>query len=92
MQILFTHVLLCHERWATPTDVSLGDHVGVHSRESPKGWCVPANEDEHMVAGNLGTSNALELRAREGIDFLWSEEPFNHPTVCALPSMRPLCL
>lgn len=54
----------------TTTDVSLGDHMGVHSRESPKGWRVPASEEEHMVTDNLGLSNALELRAREGIDFL----------------------
>lgn len=55
--------------------------MGVHSRESPKGWRVPANEDEHMVTVNLGTGNALELRAREGINFLCVRRAFQ-PTRC----------
>lgn len=54
--------LLLHERWSVTTDVSLGDHVGVHLREGPKGSCVPGSEGKHMVSINLGVNDTEDKR------------------------------
>lgn len=56
--------LLLHERWSVTTDASLGDHMGVHLREGPKGSCVPGSEGKHMVSVSLRISDTEDKRQK----------------------------
>lgn len=44
------------------TDASLGDRMGVHLIEGPKGLCMPSSEDMHVVTVNVGVSDTEDKR------------------------------